>query len=321
MLISFIISTRNVSPTFERTFKSIMDQKNKNFEVILVLDRTIAENSKANFGKDIFWANSNVKLVLNNSVQGISTSYNIAINVAKGEYIKFVNEGDLLELDFVDEIQKTVAEHANDKLDIIEYTAKLAGMADADADTVTYLERNHVYDLETQSEPIAYINLTIYNKIYRTKLLQVYLFKFRRFVRFDALFTYKVLTRVKKYLHIGREKPLETIQIEKVEYSVFDTVNQWIHIFNYYRRMGKFKEYKDELNYAYFKCTLHIWLWTIKQYEDKALLKKVVDYVNKKFVNKMDEFIQTNTIFSADKDKKFTEICNNFTKYMKDILK
>ncbi|ARU92265.1 glycosyltransferase [Spiroplasma clarkii] len=319
MLLSFIIATKENTPVFEKTFQSILSQSNQDFEIILVLDRSIVENAKQNFGKDIFWEHENVKLVLNNSVQGIAASYNTAISVAEGDYIKFVNEGDTLEDNFVQTIAQNLAKYPDVNIDVLEYSGKLSGMVDVG--TVTYLQLDKLYALEQEPEPLAYTNLILFNKLFRTKLLQLYNFKFQRFVRYDALFTYKVLTQTKYYLHIATDKYIEEIIIQQPDYSAFDTVNQWAHIFNYYRRMGKFKVYKDELYYAYYKSVLHIWLWTIKHYDNKVLLKKSIDFVNKKVVNKIEDFTQANKIFLQSKDAKFTEICKNYLKYLKDIQK
>ncbi|AHI52450.1 glycosyltransferase family 2 protein [Spiroplasma culicicola] len=318
MLISFVVVSQEVEESIENTMNSIAYQTDDDYEIILVSDRSIVENTKETFGKDKFWANNNFKLVLNNSVQGVSVSWNSAIDLAEGKYIKFVNQGDTLDQNFVATVKKELAKHAKEEIDVVEYKGKMFGLNDSETDI--FLEPDKIYDLSQEFCPYAFTNVTLFNKLFRTKLLQEFGFKFRRFVRFDLLFVYKVLGQTEKYLYLD-SPAIENYLIEPVAYSAFDLVNQWTHILNYYRRIAKFKELKDQLNYAYYKTMVHIWLWLIKQYNNKLLMKKATNFASRKFEDKKADFIKNNSVFVNTPDEKFKTICLSFEKYIKEILK
>ncbi|QEH61338.1 glycosyltransferase [Spiroplasma chinense] len=318
MLLSFVVVSQDTNSSFEKTIDSIYAQTDNDYEVIIVSDKSMADNAKEVYGRDKFWNNNNVKLVLNNSIQGLSVSWNTAIDLAEGKYIKFVNQGDSIKPNYVEEMKKTVEKFKSDEIDIIEYDVQLVGLTNTTIET--YLEKDNVYELANCYDPYAYTNSILFNKVFRTKLLQDFGFKFRRFVRFDMLFIYKVLGQTDKFLYRSGE-PLEEVMVAPVQYSAFDLVNQWTHILNYYRRIAKFKDLKDYLNYAYYKTMVHIWLWMIKHYDNKLLLKKASSFVERKFAEKQEDFVAENKVFKQQKDARFTEICTNFSKYIKDMYK
>lgn len=317
MLLSFVISSKNLFEKFEKTFLSIVEQKTKNFEVILVLDKNIAENVKNSFAKEIFWANNNIKLVLNSSSKGTAISYNIAISLAEGKYVKFINEGDVLSPNFTEEIEKTINLYKDEQIDIFEYTIKLNGIITKNL--ISYLEEKKIYNLEVDKTPFAFINPNLHNKIFKTEILKTYKYPSKKFAHYDALFIYKILIQAKKYVYFSPQIEIENNFIEEYDYSVFEITKQWPHIFNYYRKIGRYKEFKEELEYAHIKNILHIWIWLISQYNNELLMEKAVDFVNHKFADRMAKFVKTNTIFKESKDTKFIKICNNYQKYIYDM--
>ncbi|AGR40791.1 glycosyltransferase family 2 protein [Spiroplasma taiwanense] len=318
MLISFVLVYQEFGNKVKETIDSIKKQTDNDYEIILVCDRTIEDNSKDEWLKELFWNNSNIKLVFNNSIQGASVSWNTGIDLAEGEYIKFIAQGNILNPDFVETIKKELNNFKEREIDLVEYTVNLTGSVHID--TLTYLEKGKIYNLSSEFDPFAYVNVVLYNKLFKAKILNEFGFKFRRFVRFDLLFVYKVLGQTNSYLFLDT-KPLGTVNIGPVSYSVFDVVNQWNHILNYYRRIGKFKQLKDYLNYSYYKVLIHLWLWEIRTYDNKILIKKATAFANRKFEDKRDDFLKNNIIFKKTNDERFKEIVNNFGTYIKENLK
>ncbi|AOG60058.1 glycosyltransferase [Spiroplasma helicoides] len=319
MLVSFVLVTDGKHNTLEKSIDSIFTQTNEDYEVILICDNTMFENAKNDYVKNLFWKSKNIKLILNSSFQGASVSWNNAIDLAEGQYIKFLGQGDYVHKNYVEEIKNVIDRNATNKIDVLEYKVKFTDLGEGE-ETKVFLESNKIYNLKSEFHPFALTNVSLFNKIYRLKLLKDFGFRFRRFVRFDLLFVYKVLGQTENYIYIG-DNFLEEKSIQPVQHSAFDQVNQWTHITNYYRRIAKYKELKDYLNYAYYKAMCHIWLWLIIKYDNKLLIKKAANFVLKKFSDKREDFIQNNKVFIEKRDSEFTEVCLDFSKYIKDILK
>lgn len=318
MLLSFVVVTQEGLQDFEKTINSINNQSLQDYEIIIVMDRPSHDDNNDSLVKKLFAEKDNVKVVFNSSIQGSSLSWNLALDLAEGKYIKFFKEGDFIAPNFVEVISENLEKNKDKELDIIEYKIQFTG--NVESEILTYLDKGKVYEISKDFDPYAYTNPLLFNKIFRTKLIKDFGFKFRNFVRYDMLFVYKVLGQTEYYLFIDSES-IEKSNIQPIPYSVFDQVNQWTHILNYYRRIGKYKHLKDYLNYSYYKTLVYIWLWEIKKYDNKLLIKKATNFAIRKFKDKRVEFTTDNTVFLEKRDERFTEICVNFDDYIKEIHK
>lgn len=95
-MISIIIPVYNCAENLERCVKSILNQSEKDIELILVNDGSTDASPEMcdNFAKE----NSKVK-VIHQENGGVSKARNTGIEVAQGEYIQFVDSDDYLEAD------------------------------------------------------------------------------------------------------------------------------------------------------------------------------------------------------------------------------
>jgi glycosyltransferase involved in cell wall biosynthesis len=317
MFLSYIYSINGSDlEKVKHTLESINAQTDKDFEIIVLSD--VSENSEETnqYVRDFFWANKNVKFVENSELQGVAVSWNTGLEICEGEYSIFVNASDVILPNHIETLKK--ARNELGEIDIFEYTVHLGGLADSA--TKSFIDKNKVYHLKKTNEPFAFINDLIQSKAFKTSVIKTYAFKFRRFVRYDMLFTYKFLGQAQTYAFVDSEPILET-RIEETNFSIFDLTNQWPHVFNYYRRIGKFREISDELNYAYYKTIVHIWLWWVKKYKNKVLMKKAIAFAQRKFEDKRESFMNSNKVYKLKKDETFTDIVENFGKWLKEILK
>jgi glycosyltransferase involved in cell wall biosynthesis len=243
MFLSYIYSINGVDLDATKiVLDSILNQTDKDFELILISD--VEENSDElnDYVRDVFWQHDNCKIIENAALQGVAVSWNAGIELAEGKYAVFLNASDHVMPNHVAEIKK--AYEKNGEIDVFEYKVHLFGLADSD--TKTYVDVNKVYDLKTDQTPFAYINDLIQAKAFKLDNIKSYQFRFRRFLRYDLLFTYKVLGQATKYMFIESDALIEA-KIEETNFSIFDLVNQWPHIFNYYRRINRFRELNDYL--------------------------------------------------------------------------
>jgi len=105
--ISVIIPVSNVKNHFQLTFDSVRFQTYKNLEIICVLDSQTDNSASipATIAKD----DSRVKLARYEKHMGLQSAKNIGVENASGEYMHFVNPGDIISPDFYDFIISAAA--------------------------------------------------------------------------------------------------------------------------------------------------------------------------------------------------------------------
>ena len=103
MKYSVIVPVYNVEKYLDRCINSIISQKYNNFELILVDDGSpdncpeICDN----------WAKKDSRIkVIHKENGGLSSARNAALDIAKGDYILFVDSDDYVESNYFDEIEK-----------------------------------------------------------------------------------------------------------------------------------------------------------------------------------------------------------------------
>lgn len=101
---SIIIPAYNTEDYLKDCLDSVFNQTYKNFEVIVVNDGS-TDNSYKIIAS---YKNQKNLIVLNQENQGLSVSRNNGVDVAKGEYIIFLDSDDYLELDALEIIDKNL---------------------------------------------------------------------------------------------------------------------------------------------------------------------------------------------------------------------
>ena len=90
-LVSIIVPVYNAQSSITKCVESILNQTEKNFEVILVDDGS--EDSSLKICTDFCNANARIK-VIHQENSGVSTARNAGINIAGGEWITFIDSDD-----------------------------------------------------------------------------------------------------------------------------------------------------------------------------------------------------------------------------------
>ena len=116
---SIIISAYNVEKYIDTAIASIKNQDFKNYEIIVVNDGSTDRTLK------ILKTYKDIKLINNNKNIGLGESRNKAVNVAKGEYILYLDADDTLySNDTLSNIDKTIG---NKQLDICYFGVQYVG--------------------------------------------------------------------------------------------------------------------------------------------------------------------------------------------------
>ena len=98
-MISIIVPVYNAEKYLRRCLDSIMQQSYKDFEVIIINDGSV--DGSAEICADIARENKKVKTITTEN-RGVSNARNIGLDLAKGEYIAFVDADDYLDIDYLE---------------------------------------------------------------------------------------------------------------------------------------------------------------------------------------------------------------------------
>ncbi|ASZ09336.1 glycosyl transferase [Mesoplasma chauliocola] len=315
MLVSFIISSQAREDKIFKTINTLKKQTNDSYELIIIVDEPNVEKEALDFIRDQFIENDKIVFVLNSKGQGESLNWNNGIEMARGEYVSFLKEGDLIDERFVESIQEIV--EANNKIDLIEVQYEQSNLFEGP--TKPLLQQNRLYDLQIDKEVFAYISQEIYGKLFRSKFIKDFRITFKKNVRFDMLFLFMSLAHSRNFYLSGEVLFKHKVSVPK--YSIFDIVNQWPHVLNYYRRIGTYKEFKDELNFAANYCMGYTFLNLAKCIKNNLIYKKSLSFVDTKLDRKVKEFTTQNAIFLENVNPDFTARMQNFSSFINEQIK
>ena len=91
-LVSVIVPTFNRPSTLCETLKSVLDQTFSSYEIIVINDAGCdVENIVSHYNK-----NKNITYVLHNANKGLAAARNTGIRIAKGKYLAYVDDDDVL---------------------------------------------------------------------------------------------------------------------------------------------------------------------------------------------------------------------------------
>lgn len=110
-LISVIVPVYNVEKYLPECIESIINQTYKNLEIILIDD-----GSPDNSGKicDEYAGKDNRIKVIHKKNEGVSEARNVGMEVAKGNYLTFVDSDDWIESVYIETLLKTLMENKAD---------------------------------------------------------------------------------------------------------------------------------------------------------------------------------------------------------------
>ena len=167
--VSILVPMFNVSKYIERSARSIFEQTFDDIEFIFV-DDSSTDNSIEKLKKVIDEYPSrrnNIKIIRNSQNKGIATSRNIAIDLAIGDYIAFVDSDDYVEKEMVAELYEFALNNNADIVvfdSIFEYGDKKEYISDE-------LSLNNVENIElVLSQKISH---SIWNKFSKSKLFKM----------------------------------------------------------------------------------------------------------------------------------------------------
>lgn len=166
-LLSIIVPVYNVEKYLKRCMDSILNQTYKELEIILVDD-----GSQDNSGHicDEYAALDRRVRVIHKKNSGASSARNIGVNVAKGEYLAFVDSDDWLELSMYAELIYLIEKY---DLDIAG-----CGAVEINGEKKKYIMPgnkcvNHIFYNDAVAEQYfhGFLYVVIWNKVYKREIV------------------------------------------------------------------------------------------------------------------------------------------------------
>ncbi len=200
-LISVILPIYNVAAYLERCVESILSQTYGNLEIILVDDGSTDDCGKI---CDSYAKKDSRIVVIHKKNGGLSDARNAGIEIAKGEYITFVDSDDYVDTDYVEYLYKLVCRYQT-KMSICSHTVVYEN------GTILQKQTGEISCLNSEEvlERILYdedIDLSAWAKLYHKSLFEDIQFPVGRLFE-DAATTYRFVHKSQK-IAIGLESKL-----------------------------------------------------------------------------------------------------------------
>lgn len=272
--LSVIVPCYNVEKYLNACVDSILQAKIDDMEIILVNDGS--KDNTLEICLDYKKKYPNLIKIVDKKNGGLSDARNVGISKAKGEYLAFIDSDDTINENFIKEMIEKA--YAGD-FDMVTCGVKMIYEDHEVAVNPGYLTdligkeaiKGQMYDFY----PAAC------NKIYKKELFKD--LKFKKGVAYeDVEFMYRLLPNIKRigvvegfyYEYMQREGSITYTFNEKL----YDMVNNFDSIFNYYKEHNLFDEYYEELEYVYVRYSLATFVKRMAKCKDKKKFDEAVNY-------------------------------------------
>lgn len=270
MKVSIIIPVYNAESYIDKCFTEILNQTYKDYEVIAINDGSTDSSSKI---LKKYESKYKFITVINQNNTGQAIARNKAIELAKGEYLTFIDIDDFIDAHYIEELLEAVQKNKADiaYCDYYEYYSP----------SKLILQQNNMGPLLANYAP--------WGKIYRTEFFKKYKLKFLEGKLFEDIPITPVLAGLGKTVYVPI--PLyyynksNVSSIRRKEYSkkledIFDAIDETIYNF---RKHKIFNKYKNEIEYIYLDSFLKGGVLRFADYKEgikqiKRVREKVLEY-------------------------------------------
>ncbi|EIN15103.1 Glycosyltransferase [Mycoplasmopsis agalactiae 14628] len=292
MELALIVPNIGNSIVLKDVLSTLREQDNQDFEIVLVLTNT-GKNMYAALEKYLQFFGSRLKFITNSKRRSIHKDIVAAFHLirAKHSYIYFPdNDGSV---SFVRQLLETISKY---DADIVEFRPRLVN-------TIRWkpfprLEPNKIFALSKNPEVVAYSYPFIFNKVFKTKLLNsLPKFKLRELndTKLQVYLNYLLLINASTYAYTN-----EVIVRENIQSDMWLAPNNFIYQFNEllsYVKMNNLK-LQQEIKYAYYYFLQIFLAGLIKTWRARFSLSVITDYINynekrsKKFAEDLYKHLQ-----------------------------
>ncbi|OFL81847.1 MULTISPECIES: glycosyltransferase [Fusobacterium] len=277
--ISVIIPVYNVEEYIEQCVESVVNQTLKEIEIIIVNDGTL-DNSMKKIER--FLSDKRI-IVINKGNGGLSSARNAGLEIARGEYISFVDSDDFIEENMLKELY-----NGSERADIV-----FSNIVLFDELTKKKKKRKNICDeLAKENKGYyfwRYMGTEVWNKIYKRAFLKKENIKFVENILYEdipfGLYSLFLASKVKYinkyhyYYRVNRENSIMNMEHKKEKL---------------YISIGKILEEISKLkikikNNKFIELRLDIWQFYYINDRQKLIGEKIENYELKNFEQKVKE--------------------------------
>lgn len=272
--LSVIVPCYNVEKYLNACVDSILQAKIDDMEIILVNDGS--KDNTLEICLDYEKKYPNLIKIVDKKNGGLSDARNVGISKANGEYLAFIDSDDTIKENFIKEM---IEKAYSGNFDMVTCGVKMIY-----EDHEVAVDPGYLTDL-IGKEAIKGQMYDFYpaacNKIYKKEIFKD--LKFKKGVAYeDVEFMYRLLPNIKRigvvegfyYEYMQREGSITYTFNEKL----YDMVNNFDSIFNYYKEHNLFDEYYEELEYVYVRYSLATFVKRMAKCKDKKKFDEAVNY-------------------------------------------
>ncbi len=315
-LVSVIIPCYNSEKVIKNALDSLARQTYKNIEIIIVND-----GSKDNTSNVIYEYLNKFKLtanVYNQINEGVSVARNKGLEVAKGEYITFLDSDDMYSENFISDLVFSIKKHDADTA-FCFWTKTSASLENSDIINEYLLTNLKLMQAFMYKKPYK---ISFFNFLYKKEIIDKYAISFPRGIKYgeDNEFCWKYLAHVSN-----------AVLVDKKMYWYYDNPSSAMHTICWentmalkvvdnvadYLKENKHPFYSELNNYLYVRTC-----WALAKdfarYGDKKLFNRFVTEENLAF--EIKKLIQSNNKMLSFSSR-ILSINPNFFYYMIRLYK
>ena len=259
--VSIIVPVYNAHKTIARCIESIINQEFQDFELLLVND-----GSKDDSGQicDSYAAQDKRIRVIHKDNSGVSDSRNMALDLAKGKYIQFLDSDDWITTDATNLFFRAAEDHHCDMVISDFYRVvgqRVSHKGDIDDDAVMTRED---YAAHMMENPADFYYGVLWNKFFRREIIEQYHLRMDSSISWceDFLFNLEYIRHAESffalqvpiYYYLKRRGSLVSQGA-----SITNTVRMKSNIFEYYNEF--YKDVYEDKDYADIRLQVYSFLW------------------------------------------------------------
>lgn len=247
--VSVIVPVYNTEKYLRKCLDSLINQTLKDIEIIIVNDGS-PDNSQKIIDE---YSNkySHIIKAYKKENGGLSDARNYGIKKASGDYIGFIDSDDFAEKNMFEELYlKAVSQNFDMVVCDIKY------IFDSNSNIVSSLVNDDVFTLDDKKRQMINIYPAVWNKIYKKDLFKKIHFKKNVWYE-DVDFLYRLFPFLKK-IGVVKKALVNYVQREGAithtfNNKVYDYIDNWNGIIDFYKKEGLYDKYYDELEFCYIR--------------------------------------------------------------------
>ena len=300
--VSIILPCYNAESTLERAIQSLLNQTLSNYEIIIIDDGST--DSSTFIVKRFQEAYPNRIIFLQQSNQGPATARNKGLEVARGEFIGFVDADDYVSPNMYEQLYGKAIQTNSDlcvcgRTNILGNSHKI--------EFIEYLPRipKDVTDHNEYSTMLSKLTPFVWDKIFKRELIVDHSVQFNSEIKYaeDFHFLHRFVIKTHKIAvvrepHYFYDKTGQSSLSGKLSHAMADITKSLAMINNLYIEHGEFDEYRDQL----FQISMRFYKRRLKDFENSKDIKIKLYLVNS-FIGYFKLYFNEELIYLKNKDR------------------